>query len=52
MVNIEVIKQRLNQLSASLNKLERFKGISLEEFLNDHIVQDVVEYNLFIAINI
>ena len=51
MVNIDVIKKRLNQLSTSLNKLERFKDISLEEFLNDDIIQDVVEYNLFIAIN-
>ncbi|MGJ0848114.1 Uncharacterized conserved protein YutE, UPF0331/DUF86 family [Tissierella praeacuta DSM 18095] len=51
MVNIEVIKQRLNQLSTSLNKIERFKEISLEEFLKDDIIQDVVEYNLFIAIN-
>ncbi|SDZ23948.1 Uncharacterized conserved protein YutE, UPF0331/DUF86 family [Proteiniborus ethanoligenes] len=51
MVNIEVIKQRLNQLSTSLNKIERFRAISLEEFLQDDIIQDVVEYNLFIAIN-
>ena len=32
MVNIELIKQRLNQLSESLNKIERFKDISLEGF--------------------
>ncbi|HOJ11767.1 MAG TPA: DUF86 domain-containing protein [Clostridiales bacterium] len=51
MVNIEVIKQRLNQLSISLNKIERFKEISLDEFLKDDIIQDVIEYNLFIAIN-
>ncbi len=51
MVNIDVIKNRLNHLSTSLNKIERFKDISLEEFLNDDIIQDVVEYNLFIAIN-
>ena len=51
MVDIEVIKQRLNQLSTSINKIERFKEISLEEFLKDDIIQDVVEYNLFIAIN-
>lgn len=51
MVCLEVIKQRLNQLSASINKIERFKGISLEDFMQDDIVQDVVEYNLFIAIN-
>lgn len=51
MVNIEVIKRRLNQLSVSLNKIERFEGVSLEEFLEDDIIQDVVEYNLFIVIN-
>ena len=51
MVDVEVIKQRLNQLSTSINKIERFKEISLEEFLKDDIKQDVVEYNLFIAIN-
>ncbi len=51
MVSIEVIKKRLNQLTSSLNKMERFKEISLDEFLKDDIVQDVVEYNLFIAIN-
>ncbi|SCL83770.1 type VII toxin-antitoxin system HepT family RNase toxin [Sporanaerobacter sp. PP17-6a] len=51
MVNIEVIKQRLNQLSASLNKIERYKNLPLEKFLKDDIAQDVVEYNLFIAIN-
>jgi uncharacterized protein YutE (UPF0331/DUF86 family) len=51
MVNIELIKQRLNQLSESLNKIERFKDISLEEFLEDDIVQDVIGYNLFISIN-
>lgn len=51
MVNIGVIKRRLNQLSVSLNKIERFEKISLEEFLQDDIIQDVVEYNLFIVIN-
>lgn len=51
MVNIDVIKRRLNQLSVSLNKIERFEKITLEEFLQDDIIQDVVEYNLFIVIN-
>ena len=51
MVNIDVIKKRLNQLSSSLKKLERFQETSLDEFLEDDIIQDVVEYNLFIAIN-
>ena len=51
MDNTEVIKRRLNQLTISLNKIERFEELSLEEFLKNDIVQDVVEYNLFIAIN-
>lgn len=51
MVKLEVVKQRLVQLSTSLNKMERFNDITLEEFLHDDIVQDVVEYNLFIAVN-
>lgn len=46
MVNIDIVKKRLNQLSTSLNKMERFKNISLEEFLKDDIVQDVVEYKV------
>ncbi|HAH96390.1 MAG TPA: DUF86 domain-containing protein [Firmicutes bacterium] len=51
MVNKDVIKQRLSQLSNSLNKVEKFQHMSLEEFLHDDIAQDVVEYNLFIIIN-
>ncbi len=51
MVDMEVVKKRLTQLSISLNKIERFQGLSLEEYLKDDIVQDVVEYNLFISIN-
>lgn len=51
MVNIEVIRQRLNKISYSLKKIERYKDLSLDEFLEDDIAQDVVEYNLFIAIN-
>lgn len=51
MVNINVIKKKLSQLSRSLKKVENYQDLSLEEFLNDDIVQDVVEYNLFIAVN-
>jgi uncharacterized protein YutE (UPF0331/DUF86 family) len=51
MVKIEVLKKRLEQLNLSLNKIKRYQKLSLEEFLEDDIVQDVVEYNLFIAVN-
>ena len=52
MVKVEVIRQRLNKLLTSLGKFEKFLSLSLEEFLEDDIAQDVVEYNLFICINI
>ncbi|SKC49490.1 type VII toxin-antitoxin system HepT family RNase toxin [Maledivibacter halophilus] len=51
MVKIKVLKNRLEQLYTSINKIKRYEDISLEEFLEDDIIQDVVEYNLFIAIN-
>ena len=37
MVNVDVIERRLNQLSVSLNKIERFKDISQDDFLKDDI---------------
>lgn len=51
MVKKEVLKKRLEKINVSLNKIKRYKGISLDEFLEDDIIQDVVEYNLFIAVN-
>jgi uncharacterized protein YutE (UPF0331/DUF86 family) len=51
MVKIEVIKEKLNQLLISLNKIKRYQSLSLEEFIKDDVAQDVVEYNLFISIN-
>jgi len=51
MVKIEIIKERLNQLLISLNKIKRYQSLSLEEFIKDDVAQDVVEYNLFISIN-
>jgi len=51
MVKLEVIKKRLEQLNISLNKIIKYQSLSEEEFLEDDISQDVVEYNLFIAIN-
>ena len=51
MVKTRVLKSRLEQLYISLKKIKRYKDFTLEEFLEDDIVQDVVEYNLFISIN-
>jgi uncharacterized protein YutE (UPF0331/DUF86 family) len=51
MVKSDVLRRRLEQLNISLRKLERYKNISFEEFVEDDVIQDVVEYNLFISIN-
>ena len=51
MFKTRVLKSRLEQLYISLKKIKRYKDFTLEEFLEDDIVQDVVEYNLFISIN-
>lgn len=51
MVDKEVVKKRMSQLLISLKKIERYQDISLDDFLKDDIAQDVVEYNLFIIIN-
>lgn len=51
MVKSDVLRRRLEQLNISLRKLQRYKSITFEEFLEDDVIQDVVEYNLFISIN-
>ncbi len=51
MVKSDVLRRRLEQLNISLRKLERYKNIPFEEFVDDDVIQDVVEYNLFISIN-
>jgi len=51
MVIEEVIKKRMQKLVQSLDKIARYKDFSYDEFLQDDIAQDIVEYNLFIAIN-
>jgi uncharacterized protein YutE (UPF0331/DUF86 family) len=51
MVNVKVLKKRIIQLDTSIKKIERYKDLEFEEFLKNNIVQDVIEYNLFISIN-
>ncbi|HEB32471.1 MAG TPA: DUF86 domain-containing protein [Spirochaetes bacterium] len=51
MVDKFVITSRVEQIDEHLEKLSAYKGISFKKFLNDPIVQDVVEYNLFQIVN-
>lgn len=51
MVNLEVVRTRLSQLETSLSKLERYRSMTFDEYMKEDVVRDVVEYNLFISIN-
>jgi len=51
MVSKQVIQSRLQQITRCIHKIERFTELSLKEYENNEDSQDIVEYNLFIAIN-
>ncbi|WP_026895843.1 type VII toxin-antitoxin system HepT family RNase toxin [Clostridiisalibacter paucivorans] len=51
MVKPRILKQRFTQLNISITKLKKYTDITWDDFIKDDIVQDVVEYNLFISIN-
>lgn len=51
MVDERVLKKKINQINKSLEMITKYLNITYEEFLNNKIAQDVIEYNLFIIIN-
>lgn len=51
MVDQRLLAKKTAQIHTSLALIERYKGLSFEEFLRDEIAQSVVEYHLFIIIN-
>ncbi|MFH1772470.1 MAG: DUF86 domain-containing protein [Candidatus Omnitrophota bacterium] len=51
MVDKNVIYSRAEQIDKHLDKISKYKSISYEDFINDEISQDVIEYNLFQIIN-
>ena len=51
MVKKEVVERKLCQMEKSLGKISAYRPLSYEEFLEHPVARDVVEYNLFIAIN-
>ena len=51
MVKQEVIERKLCQIEKSLGKIEVYRPLSFGEFIEHPVARDVVEYNLFIAIN-
>ncbi|WP_296865712.1 DUF86 domain-containing protein [Thermosyntropha sp.] len=51
MVKAEVIKKRLEKIYVCLVKIQKYQHLSWDEFLQNDVAQDVVEYNLFNVIN-
>jgi len=49
-LNKELIQRRFQDIRQSLERLERFRAISLESFLNDEDSLDVACYRLLVAI--
>ncbi len=51
MVDQQLLKRKINQIEKSLKMIEKYKDISYDNFINNEIVQSVVEYQLFTIIN-
>jgi len=51
MVKHDVLERKLCHIEKSLAKILNYKHLSLDEFANQPVARDVVEYNLFIIIN-
>jgi uncharacterized protein YutE (UPF0331/DUF86 family) len=51
MVDQTILKKRMIQINESLKMIELYLNKNFEEFIHDKIIQNVVEYNLFIIIN-
>lgn len=51
MVNKNMIISRVEQIDKHVEKLASYVSLTYEQFLNDSIAEDVVEYNLFQIVN-
>jgi uncharacterized protein YutE (UPF0331/DUF86 family) len=51
MVNPSVLTKKVEEIEKHLNRIRRFASLSYEDFLEDSVAQDVVEYNLFQIVN-
>lgn len=50
MVDKEVISKKISLINHSLQRIEKYKGISLEEYLKNEDIQDITTHNLFIIL--
>lgn len=50
MVSINIIKKKVNAIQFSLGRINKYRYLSLEEFLEDDDAKDIVAHNLFLAL--
>lgn len=51
MIDRLVLTRRIEEVDRHLAKIEPYASRSLDDFLGDSVIQDVVEYNLFQMVN-
>lgn len=51
MVDQRILKKKIIQVNESMQMITGYLNFSYEEFINDKVAQNVIEYNLFIIIN-
>ncbi len=51
LVDERILKRKIIQINESLQMITKYINISYKEFENDKVIQNVVEFNLFIIIN-
>lgn len=51
MVNKEVFISRTEKISQHLQKLTKYRNISLKDYINSEVIQDIAEYNIFQIVN-
>ncbi len=50
MVDINIIIKKINSINHNLKRIEKYKNITLEEFLKNEDIKDIVTHNLFVMI--
>lgn len=50
MVSINIVKKKINAIQFSLGRINKYRSLSLEEFIEDNDAKDIVAHNLFLAL--
>lgn len=50
MVSISIMKKKINAIQFSLGRINKYRSLALEEFIDDNDAKDIVAHNLFLAL--